>query len=406
MKVLTINCIYEKFSTGTIIKDIAYELKDSVDFIFTYEIGPKSINGRYRIAGKYEFYLNYVLARLMGLKYGTGVFTTNKLCRYIACNKPDVVHIHCPNTNSVNLYKLIDFLKVNQIPTVITNHAEFFYTGNCAYAEECLGFTTGCGSCKKVFDASHPYLFDRTAFEWKKMKRSFEGFDKLILIAVSPWQKERIMLSPIMKNKKVKVVCNGVDTNTFHVAEHVPTVVTELRRNGIKKVFLHVTGSFEPNHNDLKGGRFIVEIAKKLEDAVIIVVGNSSIPNEEIKFDNIIFLGEIKDPHVLAEFYSAVDTTIIASKRETFGMVCAESLCCGTPIVGFVSGGPESIALEEYSAFVEYGNCNLLLQKAYHMANIKENRCHEISKKAIEKYSKKRMAEEYYKIYNEVSISE
>ncbi len=34
-------------------------------------------------------------------------------------------------------------------------------------------------------------------------------------------------------------------------------------------------------------------------------------------------------------------------------MVTAESLCCGTPVVGFTAGGPESIAIDAFSNFVE-----------------------------------------------------
>lgn len=41
-------------------------------------------------------------------------------------------------------------------------------------------------------------------------------------------------------------------------------------------------------------------------------------------------------------------------------MVTAESLCCGTPVVGFLAGGPESIAIEKFSAFVEYGDLNAI----------------------------------------------
>mgnify|MGYP000949492470 CR=1 FL=1 len=41
-------------------------------------------------------------------------------------------------------------------------------------------------------------------------------------------------------------------------------------------------------------------------------------------------------------------------------MVCAESLSCGTPVVGFKAGGPESIGLADYCEFVEYPNLDKL----------------------------------------------
>ena len=41
-------------------------------------------------------------------------------------------------------------------------------------------------------------------------------------------------------------------------------------------------------------------------------------------------------------------------------MVTAESLCCGTPVVGFKAGAPEQIAIKEFSEFVEYGDLNFI----------------------------------------------
>jgi len=37
-------------------------------------------------------------------------------------------------------------------------------------------------------------------------------------------------------------------------------------------------------------------------------------------------------------------------------MPVAESLCCGTPVVGFKAGGPESIAPSQFAHFADQGN--------------------------------------------------
>ena len=55
--------------------------------------------------------------------------------------------------------------------------------------------------------------------------------------------------------------------------------------------------------------------------------------------------------------------TLLTSYRESFSMVTAESLCCGTQVAGFMAGAPETIAIPEYSTFVEYGNIDLLQTK-------------------------------------------
>lgn len=79
-------------------------------------------------------------------------------------------------------------------------------------------------------------------------------------------------------------------------------------------------------------------------------------------------------------------------------MVCAESLCCGTPVIGFKAGGPETIALPDYSRFVDYGDIDAL--KDVLMDELNKRREKEFvaeQSKAI--YDKSIMAEEYLRVY-------
>ncbi len=108
-------------------------------------------------------------------------------------------------------------------------------------------------------------------------------------------------------------------------------------------------------------------------------------------------MGSITDKLRLAMLYAMADVTVLTSKRETFSMVCAESLCCGTPVVGFKAGAPERIALPEYSAFCEYGDLaalELLLQERIH----KESSV-SIFDDSHEAYTNVRMVGEYIKVY-------
>lgn len=92
----------------------------------------------------------------------------------------------------------------------------------------------------------------------------------------------------------------------------------------------------------------------------------------------------------------------MASKKETFSMPVAESLCCGTPIVGFLAGGPESIAIPQYSEFVEYGNTELLKEAIEKQINAVIDK-NEVAEKAKCKYSSETMARDYYNLYMELT---
>ena len=120
--------------------------------------------------------------------------------------------------------------------------------------------------------------------------------------------------------------------------------------------------------------------------------------------ENLIVLGDIPSRDKLAQYYSAADLCVITSKRETFSMPVAEALACGTPIVGFKAGGPESISIDEYSEFVDYGDIDSLeriIREKW--LNAKEYLSVEaVSKEASEKFSYEKMAEEFLNIYKVV----
>lgn len=72
--------------------------------------------------------------------------------------------------------------------------------------------------------------------------------------------------------------------------------------------------------------------------------------------NNVLPVGEILNQRLLARYYSLADVFVLFSMRETYSMTCAEALCCGTPVVGFKCGAPETVFGEPEAKFVEYGD--------------------------------------------------
>ena len=165
-----------------------------------------------------------------------------------------------------------------------------------------------------------------------------------------------------------------------------------------KKIVFYATPYFSLDKNHIKGGWYICELAKRIPDIQFLVAG-PLVEGVEVP-DNVKLLGKITNQTTLAKYYSLADLTLLTSKRETFSMICAESLCCGTPIVGFKAGAPEQIALEKYSEFVDYGDLDFL-EETVRLWLDKEKK-DDISERAKEKYSKELMAEHYIEIYYEL----
>ena len=399
MKILQVNCIYKRGSTGKIMYDIHNGLlSNGDDSIVCYGSGASTKEKNvYKFSKKAFVKANALLSRITGVMYGGCLIPTKRLISIIKKEKPDIVHLHCINSHSVNVFKLVSFLKKSGIKTVLTLHAEFMHTGNCGHAFECEKWKTGCGNCPKNKSVTGSWFFDNTHKSWMKMKKAFEGFENLTVTSVSPWLMQRAMQSPILADKHHTVVLNGLDTGVFN-RKSTEGLKEKL---GIKdeKIIFHATPRFNNNQGDLKGGYYILKLAEKLKGQnVKIVVAGSYDESIEIP-ENMIMLGGVSNQEELAKYYSLADLTVIASKRETFSMVVAESMCCGTPIVGFYAGGPEQIAIKDYSSFVEYGNVDALYDEAIKMLDGEFDK-DKISKEGMDVYSKERMLQGFLDVYN------
>lgn len=404
MKILQVNSVYNKGSTGKITADLHNALKSNgFESVICYGRGNKCDEpGVYKVSTELYSKFNNLLSRLTGLMYGGCFFSTSKLLSVIKKEKPDIVHLQCVNGYFVNIYRLVAQLKKHNIKTVVTLHAEFMHTANCSHALDCDKWLTGCGSCPRLKKATKSLLIDGTARSWKKMKNSFDGFknESLTITSVSPWLMQRASMSPILKGKEHTVVTNGVETGIFYLRE-TESIKKELGLEN-KKIIFHATPHFSSDIDNLKGGYYILRLAEMLKDRDEIMFVVAGRYDSNIKAPkNVILLGNVSDQNKLAQLYSMADVTVITSKRETFSMICAESLCCGTPVAGFKAGGPETISLPEYSSFTEYGDtsklCNILTE---YITNGKDG--DKISSAAHRTYSKEIMLEAFADVYKEL----
>lgn len=407
MKVLQVNCVFRHGSTGKIVDDIhKVLLQRGIESVVCYGRGRHKVKPErnvYKFCTELESDLHHVFALFgISLAYGGNYIPTRRLIKIIVQEKPDIVHLHCINGYCVNIFDLLRYLGQNEIHTVITNHAEFFYTGNCGHAYDCEKWRQipGCGQCPMLKFAIGSIGFDRTRSSWQKMRNAFSYHTKenLIFVAVSPWVKYRLNLSPVTEGFNCEVVENGVDTNIFRLSQPSQSVKDRIGYLDTNEpLVFHVTATFSSDPEHLKGGYYILEVAKRMPKVKFVVAAIdgdvSTLPS------NVLFLGRTHNQQELVELYSCADVTLVTSKRETYSMVTAESLCCGTPVVGFKAGGPETIALPEYSRFVEYGNVDELVKALREMLTRKEDK-ETISEKAKLRYSKERMTDSYLEIYH------
>lgn len=345
MKVIQINAVYKIMSTGRTCFDLHdYLLDKGVDCKTVYGLNKGEYHDAAYLGNLLDHKTHAFMGRLTGKYYYFSNYYTHKLLRHIQKEKPDIIHLGNLHSNFVSIPKLLKFLAEENIPTVITLHDCFFYTGQCCHytSNACYKWQEECHDCK--FNKL-TWFFDRTKKMFDDKRRLFGNIKNLAVIGVSDWITNEARKSPILGGAKdIERIYNGIDLDSFKQTDS--SFKTDRGLEG-KKIILGVASGW----SNKKGLRVFNELADRLsENEVIVLVGNT---NGEILNGKIVNVPATDNVERLVEIYNAADVFVQASKEETFGKVVAESLACGTPVVTNTSTANPELVNEECGIVVE-----------------------------------------------------
>ncbi len=398
MTVLQINIYAKEGSTGKIVDDIHRRLlRDGHKSIVAFGRGgdwqKEDPEHYYRLTPGNRSEIYRKISRITGLRYNAAYCETRRFLKYIDSINPDVVHLHCLNCAYINPYMLLKHLGKRNYKVLVTHHADVTITANCDYAFECQKWKTGCGSCATNKSEKRSFLIDATHLSWVQMRNAFAKVRHLFASGVSDWMADRVTASPFFQDREVRTILNGLDTSAFTYSDS-EDLKKRLKIEDGEKIALHVTPNFSA---PIKGGRYVIELAKRMPEVRFIIVG---IKRHEMRNlpTNVIPIEHTQSKTELAQFYSLANVTLLTSYRESFSMVTAESLCCGTPVVGFKAGAPETIAIPKYSRFVDYGDIYKLNSSVVEMLNQHLDKI-SISHEASMKYDAENMYKSYLNYY-------
>lgn len=328
MKVLQVNAVGGISSTGRNCYEISNYLHLQGDTCYTVYSAGKATSFSYHIASRAECKLHALLSRLTGLEGYYSPISTAKLLRLIRKLKPDIVHLNNLHANYLNINKLLHYLASHDVPTVVTLHDCWVYTGKCTHYTSicCNKWQSGCFDCPKLKEDIPSWFFDRTSKIWRDKKRGWLSIPRLAVIGVSDWITNEAKKSPMFANAQIiRRIYNWIDLSVFH---HIDSA--QAKRNlGLegKRIILGVASGW----SDKKGLDKYLQLSAMLhEDEYIVLVGKMP---EISLLGNIISIPATDNMEELVTYYNAADVFLQLSKEETFGKVVAEALACGTPVV-------------------------------------------------------------------------
>lgn len=341
MKILQINSTCGFGSTGRIAVDILNTVcENGGEGLICYGRGtaPEGVPS-YKIGSETLVRIHGVLSRITDRQGFYSTNATKALVRKIEEYDPDIIHLHNIHGYYLDIRVLFDYLKKCEKPIVWTLHDCWAFTGHCAYftSSGCDKWKTGCNNCPSKKDYPQSLVVDNSEKNYNEKKELFTGLQNVTLVTPSIWLSELVSES-FLKEYPVKVINNGINTDIFE-----PTESDFKKRYAIedKKVYLGVASVWE----ERKGLRDLIKLSTLLnENEKLVVVGLTEEQVSELP-DGIIGLKRTENAKQLAEIYTAADVFLNPTYEDNYPTTNLESICCGTPVVTYNTGGsPESLA--------------------------------------------------------------
>jgi glycosyltransferase involved in cell wall biosynthesis len=206
-------------------------------------------------------------------------------------------------------------------------------TGGCHYDEGCGKFENRCGACPQLGSRDE---HDLSRQIWQRKYDALRRHGKIHLAATSNWIAQQSRRSSLLRDFPVTVIPNGLDTDDFAPRDKAFARDTlGLPRDA--RIVLFAAESLTVKR---KGFGLLLEALKGLQDEpdlLLLSVGSTKAPIESpVRQVN---LGRINVDRYLSLAYGAADVFVIPSVQESFGQTVSESLACGTPVIGFATGG-------------------------------------------------------------------
>lgn len=360
IKVLQINAVYGNGSTGTIVRDLEHICEEfGIEcYIASPDINVKTAGKHYLIGSKFDHKTHAVLTRLTGRQGYFSRNATKRLLKFIDETKPDIIHLHNLHSNFINLNILFDYLAEKDIPTVLSLHDCWFYTGGCFHytAAGCRRWLEDCGRCPKRGEDNFSLFMDNSASILADRKKYLLNIPRLYIVGVSDWIAQEAAKT-FLKSKTVFAIRNGVDMNVFK-----PTDSTLRKLLGLEHKYVILgPGSKWLSHINSQVLDYFLENMR--EDEILLLYGVSDF--SETLPRNVHLYGYTKDRNELAALYTMADVFVNTTREDSLSLINVESQACGTPVVTFDATGPKETVDGEYSLSVPVGDAKRLLDTVH-----------------------------------------
>jgi glycosyltransferase involved in cell wall biosynthesis len=362
-----------------------------------------------QVGNKWPFYaerlsfLPYEKDKSVRFSFSLANFGQN-ISRHPLVQQADILHLHWINQGFLSLHNIRQLADLGK-PIVWTLHDMWAFTGGCHYSGTCKGYLTGCGNCPYL---RWPGMNDLSAKNVRKKQNTYGT--NIQFVTCSAWLRDTAASSALLKEMAVQAIPNPIDTDIFQPSR--PAEIDAFRRSHqVPEDAYVLLFSAMKVSEARKGFIYLQESLLTLKSRHpdlpihIFVMGASDPESLKTLPYPVHALGMVSGDTRLAQVYASADVFVIPSLEDNLPNTVMESLACGTPVVGFDTGGiPEMvqhlkegyIATQKDASDLASGIEWVLTQKE---ASVLRKAARE---KTMRQYSETVVAEQYKLLYNNI----
>lgn len=284
-----------------------------------------------RIGNPVSFWIHVAITTIFDKQGYGSYFMTKRIIKRLREENPDIIHLHNLHGYYLNLPLLFDYLAEEFSGKIYwTFHDCWPITGHCAYftAVKCAKWKSGCSKCpnKRAYPIS---LFcDASERNYNEKNKLFNRLNDLTIITPSEWMAQMVKKSFLCKYP-VEVVNNGIDLKKFVYREPESRLFDKYKISRNRKIILGVANIWDAR----KGIEDFFSLSNVLPDEYQIVLVGLSKRQIRGLSHNIIGIQRTENQEELAMLYSLSHVFMNPSLEESFSLVTAEAIACGTPVI-------------------------------------------------------------------------
>ena len=318
----------------------------------------------------------------------------------------DIIHLQWINQGMLSLRSIRRILKSGK-PVVWTMHDLWPLSSICHYARDCEGYKEGCGYCPLLPGGGDNDDLSRQVMERKL--RLLNGH-KVTFVTCSKWLAEQASESLLANGQTVVSIPNCIDTNIYCPGDRQAA----RQRLGLPKDIRHFILFVSQRVTDeRKGMAYFKEAVRQLVErhpsmrkdcGVLVLGGHAEEFLEELPLSGFP-LGFVREEQKIVDVYRAADVYVLPSLEDNLPNTIMEAMACGTPCVGFNTGGiPEMINSGDHlpNGYVaRYADATDLMEGIYSVLTSHQypELCENAVNKVLTTWSQQRVAACYQKIY-------